>query len=28
MPASYHSIFTGWMPFLHTNQQHQNTEGN
>jgi len=22
------SFFTGWMPFLPPNQQHQNTEGN
>ena len=27
MPAPHHSIFTGRMPFLLLNQQHQNTEG-
>ena len=27
MPASHHSVFTGWMPFLHPNQQRQSTEG-
>jgi len=27
MPASHHSVFTGWMPFLPPNQQHQSTEG-
>jgi len=26
-PAPHHSIFTGWMPFLPSNQQHQSTEG-
>ena len=26
-PASHHSVFTGWMPFLPPNQQHQDTEG-
>jgi len=26
MPASHHSVFTGWMPFLPPNQQHQSTE--
>ena len=28
MPAPHHSDFTGRMPFLPTNQQHQSTEGN
>jgi len=28
MPALHHSVFTGWMPFLPPNQQHQNTEDN
>jgi len=28
MPVRYHSVFTGWMPFLTLNQQHQSTEGN
>ena len=27
MPAPHHSVFTGRMPFLPPNQQHQNTEG-
>jgi len=27
MPAPHHSGFTGWMPFLLPNQQHQSTEG-
>jgi len=27
MPASHHSVFTGQMPFLLSNQQHQSTEG-
>ena len=27
MPAPHHSIFTGRMPFLPPNQQHQSTEG-
>jgi len=27
MPASHHSGFTGRMPFLPPNQQHQSTEG-
>jgi len=27
MPASHHSVFTGQMPFLPLNQQHQSTEG-
>jgi len=27
MPASHHSVFTGWMPFLPPNQQRQSTEG-
>jgi len=27
MPASNHSVFTGRMPFLPPNQQHQSTEG-
>jgi len=26
MPAPHHSVFTGWMPFLLPNQQHQSTE--
>jgi len=26
MPASHHSVFTGWMPFLPPNQQRQSTE--
>jgi len=26
MPASHHSFFSGWMPFLPPNQQHQSTE--
>jgi len=26
-PASHHSVFTGWMPFLLHNQEHQSTEG-
>jgi len=26
-PASQHSLFTGCMPFLSPNQQHQSTEG-
>ena len=26
-PAPYHSVFTGWMPFLPPNQQHQSNEG-
>jgi len=28
MPASHHSVFTGRMPFLPPNQQHQSTECN
>jgi len=28
MPAPHHSVFTGWMPFLPPNKQHQITEGN
>ena len=28
MPAPYHSVFTGRMPFLPPNQQRQSTEGN
>jgi len=28
MPTSHHSVFTGWMPFLLPNQQHQSIEGN
>jgi len=28
MPASHQSVFTGWMPFLPSNQQRQSTEGN
>jgi len=28
MSAPHHSVFTGWMPFLPPNQQHQSTEGN
>ena len=27
MPAPHHSVFTGRMPFLPPNQQHQSTEG-
>jgi len=27
MPAAYHSVFTGQMPFLEPNQQRQSTEG-
>jgi len=27
MPAPHHSVFTGRMPFLLPNQQHQSTEG-
>ena len=27
MPACHHSVFTGRMPFLPPNQQHQSTEG-
>ena len=27
-PATHHSFFTGWMPFLPLNQQRQSTEGN
>jgi len=27
MPTPHHSVFTGHMPFLPTNQQHQSTEG-
>jgi len=27
MPAPHHSVFTGQMPFLLPNQQHQSTEG-
>jgi len=27
-PAPHHSVFTGPMPFLSPNQQHQSTEGN
>jgi len=27
MPAPHHSVFTGCMPFLSPNQQHQSTEG-
>jgi len=27
MPAPHHSVFTGWMPFLSSNQQRQSTEG-
>jgi len=27
MPAAHHSVFTGRMPFLLPNQQHQSTEG-
>ena len=26
-PAPHRSVFTGWMPFLPPDQQHQNTEG-
>jgi len=26
-PAPYHSVFTGQMPFLPPNQQHQSAEG-
>jgi len=25
--SEIHSVFTGWMPFLPPNQQHQSTEG-
>jgi len=28
MPAPHHSVFTGRMPFLPPNRQHQSTEGN
>ena len=28
MPVPHHSVFTGQMPFLPPNQQHQSTEGN
>jgi len=28
MPATHHSVFTGWVPFLLPNQQCQSTEGN
>jgi len=27
MPVPHHSVFTGRMPFLSPNQQHQSTEG-
>jgi len=27
MPATHHSVFTGQMPFLPPDQQHQSTEG-
>jgi len=27
MPVPHHSVFTGWMPFVQPNQQHQRTEG-
>jgi len=27
MPSPHHSDFTGWMPLLTPNQQHQSTEG-
>jgi len=27
MPAPHNSLFTGWMPFLQSNQQRQSTEG-
>jgi len=27
MPAPHHSVFTGQLPFLTPNQQHQSTEG-
>ena len=27
MPVPHQSVFTGWMPFLLPNQQHQSTEG-
>jgi len=27
MPVPCHSVFTGQMPFLPSNQQHQSTEG-
>jgi len=27
MPEPHHSVFTGRMPFLLPNQQHQSTEG-
>jgi len=27
-PVPHHSVFTGRMPFLPPNQQHQSTEGN
>jgi len=27
MPASHNSVFTGQIPFLQPNQQHQSTEG-
>ena len=27
VPAPHHSVFSGWMPFLLSNQQHQSTEG-
>jgi len=27
MPVPHHCFFTGWMPFLLPNQQHQSTEG-
>ena len=26
-PTPHHSVFTGWMPFLPSNQQRQSTEG-
>jgi len=28
VPAPHHSFFTGWMPLLPPNRQHQTTEGN
>jgi len=28
MPATHHSVFTGQMPFLPSNQQRQSIEGN
>jgi len=27
IPVPYHSVFTGWMPFLPLNQQRQSTKG-